>query len=208
MIEALTAIIGKKTVGVELYADPLASAMEWQKITAGERAAMFLANVIHESGELTRIEENLHYSATRLQQVWPNRFPSAVFALEYANRPEAIASLVYANRMGNGNEASKDGWKYRGRGLIQLTGKTNYAAFSADCFGDNRAVDDPDLLLEATWAASSAAWFWGSRQLNKTADNHDFNSVVKRINGGLIGMADRRAYYERACKYYGIKGAR
>lgn len=174
-------------------------------ITSPVRLAAFLAQVGHESGELTRLLENLNYSAPALASTWPARFaedPQARvktpngLALRLQRQPEAIANAVYGGRMGNGPAASGDGWRFRGRGLIQLTGRANYAAAGADLGLD--LVAHPELLEQPEHAAMAAAWFWASRGLNDLADRGDFEGITRRINGGLTGLAERRALWERA----------
>ncbi|MCU9947485.1 glycoside hydrolase family 19 protein [Pseudomonas sp. PDM13] len=176
-------------------------------ITSRVRLAAFLAQVGHESGELTRLVENLNYrDATRIAQIFRWGFdanrnarvdPEEVRdAQRYVGRPEALANRAYANRMGNGPEASGDGWRYRGRGLIQLTGKANHAAASVDLGVD--LVAHPELLEQPEHAAMAAARFWASRGLNELADQGDFEGITRRINGGLTGLAERRVLWERA----------
>lgn len=148
----------------------------------------FMAQIEHESG-LKPIQENLNYSAERLLQVFPKYFNSKNVQ-GYHRFPEAIANVVYANRMGNGNYNSKDGWKYRGRGFIQLTGKDNYKALSKDTGIDY--VNNPDLLLTESDALNSALWFWNKNGLNKLADSDDILSITKKINGGTNGLAHRK----------------
>jgi putative chitinase len=165
------------------------------------RVAAFLAQIAQESGRLRRLEENLNYSAKGLLAIWPKRFTEPL-ALAYARKPEKIANRVYADRLGNGPEESGDGWKYRGRGFIQLTGKSNYRAFEqASC---HQVVNCPDWLLEPEPAAESAAWFFASRGLNEIADTDDIDRVSKLVNGGAHGLAERREYYRRAKVELGI----
>lgn len=163
-------------------------------IDTPERIAGFLAQIGHESGGFRFTSENLNYRAEALTRVWPSRFPPGV-AESYAMQPEKIANRAYADRMGNGDEASGDGWKYRGRGLIQLTGKDNYAAFSLDA--DNEALVNPDLVAEPELAALSAGWFWKKNGLNALADNRDIVGMTRRINGGTNGLDDRQMRYSR-----------
>lgn len=158
------------------------------------RQAMFLSQIAHESGGFRHVSENLNYSASALRRVFGKYFPTDEMAYEYARKPEKIANRVYANRMGNGNEASGDGWKYRGRGLIQLTGKNNYLSFSLAA--DNNSLIDPGLLTEPEYAAMSAGWFWQDNGLNVLADTGDVRAVTRRINGGYNGLADRQKKYE------------
>lgn len=160
------------------------------QINTPMRIAMFLAQIAHESAGLTRLVENLNYSAEGLMRTWPTRFPTLDVAQQYAREPEKIANRVYANRMGNGDEASGDGWKYRGRGLIQITGKSNYKEF-ADAIGEDY-VADPDLLRQPVNAALSAGWFWAERSINRVADTGSVEAVTKIINGGTHGLADRQ----------------
>ena len=175
----------------------LNEAMDRFDISSSERMAAFLAQIAHESGQLTRLSENLTYSAQRLMQVWPKRFPSMEKARQYERNPEKLANNVYAKRLGNGDEASGDGWRYRGRGLIQLTGRDNYRAAAQGI--DLPLEDDPDLLLQPGPAALSAAWFWKSHGLNELADaSADFSTITKRINGGTVGLNERVAFWEKA----------
>ena len=161
-----------------------------------QRLAHFFAQILHESGCLRFDMENLNYSADALLKVFPKYFKTREEAEAYARQPQKIANRVYASRMGNGNEASGDGWKYRGRGLIQLTGKDNYAAF-ASWVGDPRIVDDPDLV-SSEYAVHSAVFFWDSRKLNALADNDDVVGLTKKINGGTNGLAHRRELLNKA----------
>lgn len=160
------------------------------------RIAMFLAQTTHESLDYTRLYENLNYRATSLITTWPKYF-NYDNANEYEHNPEKIANHAYANRMGNGDEASGEGWKYRGRGIIQITGKSNYAAFSQETFGDNTILDTPDYLETFEGAVRSACWFWKRNHLNDLTDKNDVKGVTKRINGGLIGLDDRIARFNR-----------
>lgn len=181
------------------------------EINTPERIAAFIAQTAHESGGYTMLVENLNYSDTTMAAVWPNRFavlgadkkpvkengknvPNA-FAKALHRKPEAIASTVYANRMGNGTIESGEGWLYRGRGLKQLTGKDNVTRCGQALNVD--LVSNPDLLLEPEYAARSAGWFWKANNLSKFADVEDMEGMTKKINGGLIGIADRKARYEK-----------
>ena len=185
------------------WSTALNGAMAQFEVTSPERMAAFLAQIAHESGQLTRLSENLNYSAKRLMQVWPNRFPTMEKALQYERNPERLANCVYAKRLGNGDEASGDGWSYRGRGLIQLTGRGNYRS-AAQGIG-MPLEEQPDLLLQPGPAALSAAWFWKSHGLNELADDYnddddteDFKIITKRINGGTVGLKERVAFWEKA----------
>lgn len=166
------------------------------------RKAHFLAQVAHESGGLKYSAENLNYSAQGLRSVFGKYFKTNDEAAAYARKPEKIANRVYADRMGNGNEASGDGWKYRGRGLIQLTGKENYQQFAKDYGVD--CVNNPDLLLEPELALASAGWFWNKRSLNTFADKDDVIMITKRINGGINGLNDRQQYLDSFKRIYQI----
>lgn len=161
------------------------------------RKAHFLAQVAHESAGFTRLVENLSYSAQRIKQVglaasprsrWRALVPRAV---ELGRRPEALANAAYANRLGNGDEASGDGWRYRGRGYIQLTGRENYAAASQAIFEDDTLIREPELAAIPENAIRIAAWFWQKNGCNELADDDDLVSITQRINGGLHGLADR-----------------
>jgi putative chitinase len=151
--------------------------------------AHFFSQLEHESG-LKPIQENLNYSADGLFKTFPKYFPTKGFAMQYERQPQKIANRVYANRMGNGDEASNDGFKYRGRGFIQLTGKDNYKRLS-DAYKVD-FVQYPDLLLQEEYALLSAIWFWGTNGLNKFARLDDIVSITKRINGGTIGLEHRK----------------
>ena len=150
------------------------------------RIVHFLAQVFHESGNLKYMEENLNYSASGLLKTFPKYFTKAT-ASAYARKPEKIANRVYADRMGNGNEASGDGWKFRGRGLIQLTGKDNYKAYarSKHCVGD--LMGHPEWLCKYPGALKSAMWYWQEHGLNELADRDNVEAVTRKVNGGFNG---------------------
>lgn len=192
-----------KVEDIDHYLDALNSKMQIYDINTPLRAAHFIAQLAHESGSFKYRYENLNYSAKALRAVFGKYFPTDELAEEYARNPERIANRVYANRMNNGNEASGDGWKYRGRGLIQLTGKENYTK----C-GDTLKIDlvnKPDLLAQdANAAVAAACWFWDSRKLNGFADQDNIMTITKLINGGYNGLEDREQYLERAKKVLGI----
>ena len=178
---------------------PLLAAMEKHEINSPSRVAAFIAQVAHESGECGAIEENLRYSVPRLRAVWPGRFATDAAALPYANNPIKLANKVYANRMGNGTMESGDGWAYRGRGLIQITGRNNYARCGKALALD--LINSPELLLQPDNAAMSAAWFWKDKGLNMIADKDSevaLISITKIINGGDSGLRERRQYWQRA----------
>ena len=176
------------------WLDPLTSAFERFEINTPERQAAFIGQCAHESANFKTLQENLNYSAKGLNATWPSRFPTEEAAQPFHRQPEKIANKVYSGRMGNLDEG--DGWKFRGRGLIQLTGKDNYR-LASDALGVD-FVKDPDLVLTKEYAALTAAWFWNKRSLNKEADAKDFTGMTKKINGGTIGLADRVAHINSA----------
>ena len=166
-------------------------------ITTPLRAAHFISQCVHECAELKAFEENLNYSEKGLLKVFSKYFNAAT-AKQCARKPEKIANRVYANRMGNGNEASGDGWKYKGRGAIGLTGRSNYLAYSTSgfCVGDLMA--HPEWLAKSPGCYKSAMWFWWKNGLNAIADTGDVNAVTKRVNGGYNGLDSRKKYLARA----------
>lgn len=182
------------------------------EINTPQRIAGFLAQTSHESGGYTMLSENLNYRAATLAACWPTRFavlgphkkpikdqqgkltPTAV-ANAIAGKPELIANMVYSSRMGNGPAESGEGWKYRGRGLKQLTGKDNYARCGQALGLD--LVGNPDLLLEPMAAARSAGWFWKANALSTFADAGDIRGMTKKINGGFIGLEQRQKLYDK-----------
>jgi len=187
----------------DIWAAALIPAFEKYAITSKARIASFLGQTGHESGQFNILQENLNYSATRLMKVWPKRFPTLALAQQYERNPAKLGSFVYANRIGNGPEASGDGYKYRGRGLIQLTGHSNYATASQALGID--LLGTPDRLIEPPVAALSAAWFWASRGLNELADDRtddndleDFTTITRRINGGTVGLQERFKLFKLA----------
>lgn len=196
-VEQLQRIFPKaRRANLEAFCGEINEAMIEFEIDTPVRQAAFLAQCAHESGSFSAVRENLNYSAKGLMGIWPKRFPSLAAAQPYHRNPQKIANKVYANRMGNGSEASGEGWAYRGRGLIQLTGKTNYVACSQGIEYD--VVADPDYLETTEGAARSAAWFWWSRGLNAQADANDIRTMTKKINGGYIGLEERAHYFEAA----------
>jgi putative chitinase len=184
---------------VQAFVEPLNDAMEEFEINTPQRIAMFLAQVGHESGGLTHRKENLNYSADGLRKIFPKYFKTRD-ANEYHRQPEKIANVVYSGRMGNGDEASGDGWKFCGRGLIQLTGRTNYTAFAE--YMSMSVEEVVDYLETEEGAAMSAGWFWDSRDLNQWADKGDVLTVTKKINGGTIGLEDRKKHYQEALETF------
>ena len=171
------------------------------EITTELRVAAFMAQTAHESRDWTALVENLNYSANALAATWPKRFtyqgkPNNL-ALSLARKPEAIANTVYADRYGNGPFESGDGWKYRGRSIIQCTFKANYEEASYAIFGDDTLIHDPDKLLEPVYALKSAIWYWTKHDINYLADKQDLKGIRKVINGGLIGLESCVKLYNR-----------
>jgi putative chitinase len=171
-------------------------------ITSKDQIACFLGQCGHESAQFSVMSENLNYSAEGLCKTWPKRFTAAT-AGAYARNPEKIANKVYCDRMGNGTEASGDGWKYRGRGFIQLTGKDNYTKFSKSC---GKSLDETVAYCETLeGAVASACWFWKENKLNERFIDvkFDFEGLTKAVNGGTIGLSDRKHHYDAAKKLLG-----
>jgi putative chitinase len=165
------------------------------------RVAHFIAQCAHESGNFVFIKENLNYKAASLRKVFPKYFPDDAIAAAYANKPEMIANRVYANRMGNGDEASGDGYRYCGRGLIQLTGKDNYTFFAGSL--DISVEEASEYLATFEGAAQSACWFWEQNNLNRFADANDVRGLTRAINGGYIGLEDRQRHTAHALHVLG-----
>jgi putative chitinase len=172
------------------------------EINTAKRIAAFMAQCAHESGGFIFLTENLNYKAESLMKVFPKYFKDMATAKAYERKPEKIANKIYADRMGNGNEASGDGYKYRGRGLIQLTGKTNYTWFAASLEISPEEAAEYTQTFEG--AAQSACWFWETNKLNQFADSGDIVTMTKRINGGTIGLDDRIKHYEHALHVLGV----
>lgn len=171
------------------WVDPLNETFERFDISNPSRQAAFIGQCGHECGNFRVLEENLNYKAATLMKLWSKRFPTLEIANQYAGNPKKIANMVYANRMGNRDEASGDGYRFRGRGCIQTTGHANY--FHA---GQAIGVDfvmDPDLVANPKFAALTAGFFWSTHGLNALADAKDHRAITKRINGGFIGIDDR-----------------
>ena len=187
-------------LGIDLkWLEPLEEAFAKYDISTPKRQAAFIGQCAHESANFKTLQENLNYSAEGLMKTWPSRFPTKEVADQYARQPAKIAGKVYNGRMGNATE--EEAAKYLGRGLIQLTGKEMYA----NC-GPSIGVDllaDPTLLLDPRYAALSAGWFWNKKGLNALADAGDFETMTKRINGGLIGLDDRKAKIAKAISVLG-----
>lgn len=189
---------------------PLNNAMDRFEIATPDRAAAFIAQLAHESAETSRLTEGLSYSrADRLCAVWPRRFPTLESAQPYVKNPEGLANFVYANRGGNGDAASGDGYRYRGRGLFQLTFRDNYR-MAGDAL-NKPLVENPDLALTPEIASLTAAHYWQRLGLNALADHQpgdddvkDFEQISIRINGGRVGLPDRKEYWAKARAALGI----
>jgi putative chitinase len=173
--------------------------LEHFEINTVQRAAAFLAQCSHESMDFTVTHENLNYQAQGLMRVFPHYFPDEATASQYAHNPEAIANRIYGNRMGNRDEASGDGYRFRGRGIVQLTGHDNYLACSKAVFGDGRLLDSPDWLESKEGCVVGACWFWNAHGLNAWADADDIKEITHRINGGYIGLEERTQKYNAFC---------
>jgi putative chitinase len=176
------------------WAEALSKQLPAAAIVSPAQISRFVAQTAHESMEYNTLEESLNYSGDRLMVIFPKYF-RGLDVSPYHRKPERIANVVYASRMGNGNIDSGDGYKFRGRGILQLTGRNNYTACSEAMFGDDRLLDDPDMLLKEEHALGSAIWFWNVNGLN---DITDFTKLTKRINGGTIGLDHRTALYNKA----------
>ncbi len=200
-VQQLLQIFPASPSRVSLFAEPLSAAMVAYHINNPARVAAFVAQVGYESAHFNHLVESLAFNASRLAAVWPNRFaegpgkPNAL-ALQLGGHPEAIANSVYANRLGNGPPESGDGWRFRGRGLIQLTGRSNYQAAGVALGLDLESK--PEWLEEPGYACLSAAWFWAVHGLNELADSGDFKTITSRINGGLNGYDGRAALWAAA----------
>ena len=187
---------------VEEYYNALCKALPKYDITTERRVAGFLAQCAHESNNFKVLRENLNYSADGLRRIFPKYFKD-VDPDDYARQPEKIANRVYANRMGNGDESSGDGWKYCGRGVIQLTGHDNYSRFAKDM---GMSLDEVvDYLETIEGAIMSAAWYWNSRKINAAAEDNDIVKMTKLVNGGTIGLEDRKKHYAHILEVLGTE---
>lgn len=197
MIETLIRL-GVNPTQARQFAEPLRAAMSLHDISTDERRSAFLAHCILESSRFTRLEENLFYTTPeRIRAVWPSRFKTIAEATPFARNPKALANRVYSNRNGNGDQASGDGWRYRGRGLFQLTGLTNYQ-LAARAIG-RPYVGDPDLVAEPTDACLTAAWFWMTNGGNQMIDRGEFDATTRMINGpAMLHAKERLALYQDA----------
>jgi putative chitinase len=176
--------------------EALSKMLQKYEINTVNRIAGFLSQCGHESADFTVLKENLNYGAKGLRATFPKYFATDAVAAQYERQPEKIANHIYANRMGNGAEATGDGYKYRGRGAIQLTGHDNYAAFAKSI---NKTLDETVTYCETMdGAIESACWFWKKNNLNATCDANDIVAMTKKINGGTIGLDERKSHYEKA----------
>jgi len=201
--EQLEEIIGKNPY-IGQWHDALCAILPDYGIDTPQRVAAFVAQCAHESGGFKFLKENLNYRAPTLRKLFAKYFPTDSLAEQYAslpNKQEAIANRIYASRMGNGDEASGDGFRYCGRGLIQLTGKTNYEWFAASI--ETPVEEIPEYLQTFEGAVQSACWFWETNNLNQWADKGDILTLTKRINGGTIGLDDRIKHYNHALHVLG-----
>ena len=190
---------------IDHWYDALSQLLPDYEINTPQRIAAFIAQCAHESGGFTAIKENLNYRAVTLRKLFSKYFPTDELANAYANMPnkqEAIANRIYANRMGNGPEESGDGYRYCGRGLIQLTGKNNYSLFAESL--EISVEEASEYLQTFEGAAQSACWFWESNNLNRFADVGDIKGLTKAINGGYIGLEDRERHYQHALHVMGV----
>ena len=165
------------------------------------RQACFIGQASHECNNFRTLEENLNYKAEALMRLWSKRFPTLEVANQYAKNPQKIANKVYADRMGNRDEASGDGYRFRGRGCFQLTGHANYFHAGTACGVD--FVMQPDLVATPQYAPMTAGWFWNTHELNQFADSRDYVTMTKRINGGTIGLEERVAKIEAMLRILG-----
>jgi putative chitinase len=189
---------------IEHWYEALCEILPDYDIDTPQRVAAFLAQCAHESGGFKAIKENLNYRTPTLRKLFSKYFPTDALADEYCAKPnkqEAIANRIYANRMGNGPEESGDGYRYCGRGLIQLTGKDNYTRYAAST--EQTVEEASEHLTTFEGCVQSAAWFWEANNLNQYADNGDILTMTKRINGGTIGLEDRIKHYQHALHVLG-----
>jgi putative chitinase len=193
--------VGGKPPYAEQWYEAICQILPDYDIETAPRVAAFLAQTAHESGGFRAIKENLNYRAVTLRKIFPKYFPTDELAAQYAGKPEKIANKVYGGRMGNGPEESGDGWRYCGRGLIQLTGKDNYTRYAQSL--EISVEEAGEHLTTFEGCVQSAAWFWEANNLNRWADNGDILTLTKRINGGTIGLEDRIKHYNHALHVLG-----
>lgn len=194
-MSTLDAILTVTPRALRAWVDALVEQPVKYRIDTREELASFLGVYAHETMGFTVFEENLNYSATGLMSVWPRLFPSLPVAQQYARQPQRIASYAYANRLGNGPEASEEGWLYRGRGLPQLTGKDNYRACGLAL--GLPLVDKPELLLVPSHGVAAGCWYWQQRGLDQVDDDTDVTAETKLVQGGSLGLHERQALRDR-----------
>jgi putative chitinase len=194
--------VGGNPPHAEQWYEALCQILPDYEIDTPQRMAAFLAQTAHESGGYRAIKENLNYRAASLMKVWPRHFPTMEIATAYAGKQEKIANRAYGNRMGNGPEESGDGWRYAGKGLIQLTGKDNYTRYAQSL--EISVEEASEHLITFEGCVQSAAWFWEANNLNQWADKGDILTLTKRINGGTIGLDDRIKHYNHALHVLGV----
>jgi putative chitinase len=199
-LDQLRQIIPKNPY-VEYWYNALEQLLPQYQIDTPHRLAAFLAQCAHESGNFVFIKENLNYRWQSLRKIFPKYFPTDALAQQYEKQPEKIANKIYANRMGNGSEDSGDGYRFCGRGLIQVTGRDNYSWFAASL--DISPEEASEYMETFEGAAQSACWFWETNNLNQWADRGDIVTLTKRINGGTIGLEDRQKHYNHALHIFG-----
>lgn len=190
----ILSVLAPTNKNIDIWVEAMNTILPKYDIVTSKRLAAFLAQTAHESAGFTAVRENLNYSAQALMKTWPSRF-NATSAAAYARQPEKIANKVYANRMGNGDEASGDGWRYRGRGLIQTTGKANYTKLAQ--YIKKTLQETIEYCETVEGAVESACFYWASNNLNVIADTGDMAALTRRINGGVIGLADRLDKYKK-----------
>jgi len=187
--------LAKLHIGAE-WVDALNASFSKFNISTPIQQASFIGQCSHECGNFKTLSENLNYRAETLMKLWKSRFPTIDIANEYARNPKKIANKVYSSRMGNRDEASGDGYRFRGRGCIQLTGHANYFHAGQACGED--FVMNPDLVATPRYAAMTAGWFWSTHKLNQYADARDYATMTRKINGGTIGLDDRIKHINHA----------
>lgn len=191
-----------KSLHIDLkFLDPLNETFERFNINTHRKQGAFVGQMSHECENFTKFEEGLSYSAERLTKIWPKRFPTLESAQPYARNGKALANKVYANRMGNRDEASGDGFRFRGRGAVQLTGYSQYFHASKALGVD--FVMEPDLVSTPKYAILTAGWFWDTHKCNEIAETGDWAKLTKTINGGLIGLDDRVKHINHALAVLG-----
>ena len=182
-----------------VWLDEIVRVLPSTTINTLNEIASFIAQIAHESAEFTHLEENLNYSATRLMQVWPRQFHDMTTAQQYEHNPEKLANYIYANRLGNGGPETNDGWRYRGHGPIQITGKRNYSLLEEA--SGLPVLSDPWLLTLPRGGIASAVWYWNYAKLDQHDDDRDVRAETILINGGTNGLVERQAYFDAIIKH-------